>query len=154
MNKKTVFLLQDTKELNEELYGSAFKAHAFTNILGPINAQLGNVSYVLCAMVGGLLVLGGKGIFAFSVGKLASFLTFNKSFNMPINQISQQFNSIVMALAGAERIFNLIDEPVDIVLGNHVHQNNTVEKGQQIREDYNPFIDCSEWKKFCYWRLL
>ncbi len=101
------------KELNDELGQSAFRAHAFTNILGPINAQLGNVSYVVCAIVGGLLALNGTGIFAFSLGKLASFLTFNKSFNMPINQISQQFNSIVMALAGAERIFNVLDEPVE-----------------------------------------
>ena len=99
------------KELNEELCESAYKAHTFTNVLGPINAQLGNVSYVLCAMIGGLLAL--KGFWGFKLGKLASFLTFNKSFNMPINQISQQFNSIVMALAGAERIFNLLDEPIE-----------------------------------------
>ena len=99
------------KELNDELCESADKAHTFTNILGPINAQLGNVSYVLCAIVGGTLALGHIG--GFTVGKLASFLTFNKSFSMPINQISQQFNSIVMALAGAERIFNLLDEEVE-----------------------------------------
>ena len=102
---------QEFKKINDELFESAYKAHTFTNILGPINAQLGNVSYVLCAMVGGLLALNG--FWGFTIGKLASFLTFNKSFNMPINQISMQFNSIVMALAGAERIFNLLDEAVE-----------------------------------------
>ncbi len=96
------------KELNDQLFQSAFNAHQFSNILGPINLQLGNVSYVLCAMVGGILVLNGIG--GFSVGGLGSFLTFNKSFNMPINQVSMQFNSIIMALAGAERIFKLLDE--------------------------------------------
>lgn len=100
------------KELNDELFESADKAHAFTNILGPINAQLGNVSYVLCAIVGGALALGN--VWGFTLGKLASFLTFNKSFSMPINQVSQQFNSIVMALAGAERVFNLLDEEVEV----------------------------------------
>ncbi|MEE0884587.1 MAG: ABC transporter ATP-binding protein [Faecalimonas sp.] len=100
------------KELNDELFESADKAHAFTNVLGPINAQLGNVSYVLCAIVGGALALGN--VWGFTLGKLASFLTFNKSFSMPINQVSQQFNSIVMALAGAERVFNLLDEAVEV----------------------------------------
>ena len=100
------------KELNDELFESADKAHAFTNVLGPINAQLGNVSYVLCAIVGGALALGN--VWGFTLGKLASFLTFNKSFSMPINQVSQQFNSIVMALAGAERVFNLLDEEVEV----------------------------------------
>lgn len=96
------------KELNDQLFHSAFNAHQFSNILGPINLQLGNVSYVLCAMVGGILALNGIG--GFSVGGLGSFLAFNKSFNMPINQVSMQFNSIIMALAGAERIFKLLDE--------------------------------------------
>ena len=99
------------KELNDELFLSADKAHTFTNVLGPINAQLGNVSYVLCAIVGGSLALGQ--VWGFTLGKLASFLTFNKSFSMPINQVSQQFNSIVMALAGAERIFAMLDEKVE-----------------------------------------
>ena len=95
-------------ELNEELYESARKANAFTNIMGPINAQLGNVSYVLCAMVGGALALGHVG--GFTLGGLASFLTFNRGFAMPISQVSNQFNAIVMALAGADRIFRLLDE--------------------------------------------
>ena len=119
------------KELNDELCESAYKAHTFTNVLGPINAQLGNVSYVLCAMVGGLLALSG--FWGFTLGKLASFLTFNKSFNMPINQISQQFNSIVMALAGAERIFNLLDEPVEAD-GGYVVLVNVKETDGKLEE--------------------
>ena len=78
----------------------------------PVVAQLGNVSYVICAMVGGILAINGIG--SFTLGGLASFLTFNKSFNMPINQVSQQFNSIVMALAGAKRIFDLLDEKPEV----------------------------------------
>ena len=73
-----------------------------------MNAQLGNVSYVVCAIVGGILAFNHVG--GFTLGGLASFLSFNKSFNMPINQVSQQLNGIVMALAGAERIFRLLDE--------------------------------------------
>ena len=95
-------------ELNDRLYDSAFKANAFATILMPVNAQIGNVSYVICAIVGGILALRGG---ALTVGSLASFLTFNKSFNMPINQLSQQANSVVMALAGADRVFKLLDEP-------------------------------------------
>ena len=100
------------KELNDTLFVSADRANTFANFLGPINAQLGNVSYVVCAIVGGALALNGVG--GFTLGGLASFLTFNKSFNMPINQVSQQFNSIIMALAGADRIFHLMDEEPEV----------------------------------------
>lgn len=95
-------------ELNDELFDSAYNANQFGNMLGPINAQLGNLSYVVCAIVGGALAIGNIG--GLTLGGLASFLTFNKSFNMPINQVSMQFTSIVMALAGADRVFKLIDE--------------------------------------------
>lgn len=95
-------------ELNDKLFDSADHANRYGNFLGPINAQLGNVSYVFCALVGGALALNGVG--GFTLGGLASFLTLNKSFGMPINQISQQINNIVMALAGCERIFALLDE--------------------------------------------
>ena len=95
-------------KLNGQLFDSADNANKFANLLGPINAQLGNISYVLCAIVGGALAINGVG--GFTLGGLASFLTFNKNFSMPINQVSQQLNSVVMALAGAERIFNTLDE--------------------------------------------
>ena len=116
------------KEMNEELCYSADRANTFGNMLGPINAQLGNVSYVVCAIVGGLLALGNVG--GFTLGGLASFLTFNKSFSQPINQISMQFNSIVMALAGAERIFKLLDEEVEVDDGYVVLVNAKEVDGQ------------------------
>ena len=99
--------IEEFNELNDRLFDSANKANRFANILGPINAQLGNLSYVICAVAGGALMVFGHSM---TVGKLASFLTFNKSFSMPINQISQQLNSVVMALAGADRVFKLLDE--------------------------------------------
>ena len=99
-------------QLNENLFESANNAHKFGNILGPINAQLGNLSYVVVAAVGGALALNGVG--GFTVGGLASFLTYNKNFNMPINQLSQQLNSVIMALAGCERIFALLDEKPEV----------------------------------------
>ena len=100
--------IEHFRELNDALYESADRANYLVNVVGPVNMQLGNVSYVVCAIVGGALALSG--LTGLTLGKLASFLTFNKSFNMPINQVSQQFNSIVMAMAGAERIFQMLDE--------------------------------------------
>jgi len=100
--------LEKFKELNDRLFESSDRANSFANMLGPVNTQLGNISYVVCAIVGGILALSGFG--GFTLGGLASFLTFNKSFNGPINQVSQQLNAIVMALAGAERVFRMLDE--------------------------------------------
>ncbi|MBQ4045050.1 MAG: ABC transporter ATP-binding protein [Lachnospiraceae bacterium] len=98
----------DFKVLNDTLFNSAYNANRFANYMGPINAQLGNLSYVICTFVGAILVLNH--LTGLTLGGLASFLTFNKSFNMPINQISMQMNSIIMAMAGADRIFKLMDE--------------------------------------------
>ena len=95
-------------KINDELFESAYNANMYSNMLGPVNAQIGNLSYVLCALAGAVMALSGFG--GLTLGKLASFLTFNKSFNMPISQVSQQFNSIIMALAGCDRIFSLLDE--------------------------------------------
>lgn len=95
-------------ELNEALFEVSYKAEAYSGIVGPFSTQLGNASYVICAVVGCALAINQYA--GFTVGALASFLTFNKSFNMPINQITMQFNAIISALAGAERIFNLLDE--------------------------------------------
>ncbi|MGN0513200.1 MAG: ABC transporter ATP-binding protein [Lachnospiraceae bacterium] len=122
--------VQKFNELNDNLCKSAFNANQFANIIGPINAQLGNVSYVIAAVVGGVLAL--KGIGGFTVGGLASFLTFNKSFNMPINQVSTQFNSIVMALAGADRIFKLLDEQPETDEGNVTLVNARLLDGQIV----------------------
>lgn len=99
-------------QLNNDLFGSAYNANRYANILGPINTQLGNLSYVVVAIVGGLVAINGIG--GFTLGSLASFLTLNKSFQQPINQISNQLNSIVMALAGGDRIFRLLDEKPEV----------------------------------------
>ena len=100
--------IENFNKLNDLLFHSADNANKFGNILMPVNAQIGNISYVLCALVGGVLALNGVG--GFTLGKLASFLTYNKSFSQPVNQLSMQLNNIVMALAGSERIFKLLDE--------------------------------------------
>lgn len=99
-------------QLNNDLFVSAYNANRYANILGPINVQLGNLSYVVVAIVGGLVAINGIG--GFTLGSLASFLTLNKSFQQPINQISNQLNSIVMALAGGDRIFRLLDEKPEV----------------------------------------
>lgn len=95
-------------ELNEKLFEVSYKAEAYSGVVGPFSSQLGNASYVICAVVGCTLAINQYA--GFTVGALASFLTFNKSFNMPINQITMQFNAIISALAGADRIFRLLDE--------------------------------------------
>lgn len=119
--------------LNEELFNSASNANKYANILGPINAQIGNISYVLCAVVGGALALNGIG--GLTLGALASFLTFNKSINMPISQISNQISSIVMALAGADRIFKLMDEKVETDDGYVTLVNVKREDGKWVETD-------------------
>ena len=118
-------------KINEELCDSSYNANKFANILGPINAQIGNISFVIIAIAGGALALGGVG--GFTLGGLASFLTFNKSLNMPINQVSMQFNSIIMALAGGERIFRLLDETPEVDDG-YVTLVNAVKDGGTIKE--------------------
>ncbi len=118
-------------KINEELCDSAYNANKFANILGPINAQIGNISYVIIAIAGGALALGGVG--GFTLGGLASFLTFNKNLNMPINQVSMQFNSIIMGLAGGERIFKLLDEVPEVDDG-YVTLVNAVKDGGTIKE--------------------
>ena len=123
--------LRQFEELNENLRDSAFRANTFVNILGPLNSQLGNISYVICAIAGGMLALGNVG--GFTLGSLASFLTFNRSFNMPINQVSNQLNAIVMAMAGADRIFKLLDEEPELDEG-YVTLVNATEENGEIRE--------------------
>lgn len=105
-------VIEDFTKINEALFESSYKANKYANILMPIVGNLGNISYVLCAFIGGTLALNGWG--GLTVGGLASFLALNRSFNMPLNQISQQLNSVIMAMAGAERIFNLLDETPEV----------------------------------------
>ena len=100
--------VEEFKALNENLRDSAYSAQRLASTIMPVNIAIGNLSYVLCAIVGGLLAVNGY--LGLTIGTLVSFLTLNKSFNHPISQVSQQANSIVMALAGAERVFELLDE--------------------------------------------
>lgn len=98
----------DFCELNRSLQDSAYKANMIANITMPVNANLGNISYVLCAVLGGVLAVNGWS--GLTIGTLVAFLTLNKSFTMPVTQISQQINAIVMAAAGADRVFTMTDE--------------------------------------------
>ena len=100
--------VKEFRALNENLRQSAYSAQRLASTIMPVNIAIGNLSYVLCAIVGGLLAVNGY--LGLTIGTLVSFLTLNKSFNHPISQVSQQANSIVMALAGAERVFELLDE--------------------------------------------
>ena len=120
-------------QLNDELFDSAYNANKFANVLGPINAQIGNISYVIIAIVGGILALNG--IFGFSLGALVSFLTYNRNLNMPINQVSQQFNSIIMALAGGDRIFKLLDEKPETDEGYVTLVNAKREGGKLVESE-------------------
>ena len=117
-------------ELNDELFDSAYNANKFANSMGPISMQLGNLSYVICAVVGGILALSTKS--SLTIGAVASFLALNRSFTMPINQVANQFNSIIMALAGAERIFNLMDEEPELDEGYVELVNAKIEDGKLV----------------------
>ncbi len=137
-------VMEKFNELNEELYNNAYRANRLANSLGPVNAQLGNVNYVICAVVGGTLALNGwTGL---TLGALVSFLQFTRSFIMPIMQVSQQFQSIVLAMAGAERVFTLIDEVPETDEGYVMLVNAKEENGE--------IVECKErtgmwaWKHF------
>ena len=118
-------------ELNDRLYDSAYKANKYANIIGPINAQLGNISYVVIAIAGGIFAINGFA--GLSLGGLVSFLTFNRNLNMPINQISMQINSIIMALAGGDRIFRLLNEKPETDEG-YVTLVNAVKENGELKE--------------------
>ena len=99
---------EEFQKFNQELRVSVENANKYANIMMPVNANIGNISYVLCAVIGALLALGGFG--GLTLGTLVSFLTLNKNFTQPVTQISQQMNNIIMAMAGASRVFQLMDE--------------------------------------------
>ena len=101
---------QEFDALNDQLRENAFKAGAYSNMMGPVNNNLGYIQYAILAIVGGLIAIASDQSLL-TLGNLVSFLVLSRSFNQPISQVSNQINSIVMALAGAERIFELIDEP-------------------------------------------
>ena len=118
----------DFKKLNDRLFESAYKANAYANIIGPVNAQLGNLSYVIIAIVGSILAINGAA--GLTLGTIVSFLTFDKNLNMPINQISMQLNSVIMALAGGDRIFRLLDEKSETDNGYVTLVNACIENGE------------------------
>ena len=120
------------RELNDKLKDSAKQANAYANIIMPVTAQLGNISYAVCALAGAAMAVGGIG--TTTLGTVMAFLALNKSFNMPISQVSMQANSIIMALAGAERIFKLMDEPSETDEGYVTLVNAKYDKDDNLVE--------------------
>ncbi len=120
---------EEFNEINENLRKNAYKAGAFTNMMGPVNNNLGYIQYTLLAIIGGAIAIGSGGRLL-DLGGLAAFLLLSRKFNMPIGQVSNQINAIVMALAGAERIFELMDEEVETDEGYVTLVNAREENGQ------------------------
>lgn len=124
--------LKDFRKKNEQLRDSSDKANGYANILMPVIVQLGNVSYVLCAIAGATLALNGYA--GLTIGTLISFLTLNKSFNQPFGQISQQLNSVIMAQAGIDRIFTILDEIPETDEGHVTLVDASIDKDGHITE--------------------
>ncbi|MBS5644808.1 MAG: ABC transporter ATP-binding protein [Clostridiales bacterium] len=103
---------EEFDSLNDKLYHSSSRAHTFASIMGPVMGNIGNILFVLTAILGGVLLLNGVG--GMTIGTIVAYLQFTKSFTQPFMQIAQQFNTIIMALAGAERIFNMMDEEPEV----------------------------------------
>lgn len=122
---------QGFDKVNEDLFESAYKANKYANILMPVMGNLGNISYVLTALFGGLIAINGIG--GLTLGGLASFLQLNRSFTMPISQISQQLNFVIMAAAGAKRIFALMDEEKEV--------DNGVVTLVKVKEENGQFVE-------------
>ena len=129
-------------EINENLRSNAFKAGAFTNMMGPVNNNLGYIQYTILAVVGGSLAIANENLL--TLGGLAAFLLLSRKFNMPIGQVSNQINAIVMALAGAERIFELMDEEVEADDGYVTLVN--------VKEENGVLVECSERTGRWAWR--
>ena len=124
--------LEGFRELNDKLKDSAKQANSFANIIMPVTAQLGNISYAICALAGAAMAVSGIG--SVTLGTVMAFLALNKSFNMPISQVSMQANSIIMALAGAERIFKMMDEPSEADEGYVTLVNAKYDKNDALVE--------------------
>ena len=124
---------QEFDKLNTTLCENAFSAGKFANMMGPINNNLGYVQYAILAIVGGTIVVFSEGAWL-SLGSLMAFMTLSRTFNQPINQISQQMNSIIMALAGAERVFDLMDEEPEVDEGYVTLVNAKIDENGNITE--------------------
>lgn len=137
---------EETKQgfdlVNEDLFESAYKANKYANILMPVMGNLGNISYVLTALFGGLIAINGIG--GLTLGGLASFLQLNRSFTMPISQISQQLNFVIMAAAGAKRIFALMDEEKEV--------DNGVVTLVKVKEENGQFVESEEKDAIWAWK--
>lgn len=134
---------EEFDKLNEQLFESAANANTFANMMGPVIGNIGNLQFVLTAVLGGFLSVRGVG--GITLGVMASYLQFTKSFTQPFMQVAQQFNSIVMALAGAERIFNLIDEEPEMDEG-YVELVNTKKDAQ------GNIVECKERTGMWAWK--
>lgn len=137
--------IEGFNELNDKLLDSAYNANKYANIIGPINAQLGNMSYVICAMFGALLAIKNPLGLGITIGTLVSFLTYSKQFARPINQITMQINSIVMALAGGQRIFKLLEEDVE-------EDNGYVELVNARKDSNGEITECEERTGLWAWK--
>ncbi len=136
--------IEKFRELNQNLFESSDNANKFANLMGPVNMQIGNLGYVLCAVVGGVLAISGK--YSLTLGKLASYLTFHKNFSMTVNQVTMQVNAIITALAGAERIFDLLDQECEADEG-YVELVNARIKNGEI-EEVGEHTGIWAWKHF------
>ena len=134
--------MSEFKVINDDLCDAAYQANKYANIMGPVNGNLGNISYVLCAFIGGLLAVNGIG--TLTLGTLASFLALNRSFYMPINQITQQLNSVIMAMAGAERVFAVIDAEPEVDNGKVTLVN--------VKEENGQLVECEEVTNMWAWK--
>ena len=135
--------LEDFRQLNQSLRDSADKANTFANIAMPVNGNLGNISYVLCAAVGALLALSGHS--GLTLGTLVAFLNLNKNATQPVSQISQQTNSIVMAMAGAQRVFDLMDAAPET-------DNGYVELVNAKEDRNGNLVECAERTNVWAWK--
>ena len=135
---------KDFDVLNADLFDAATKAHTYAAILMPAVMSLGNLQYVLIALVGGAMAING--LFGTTLGTVATFMTLSKSFNMPISQVSQQMNSIIMALAGAERIFSLLDEEPEKDEGTVTLVHAKFDKDENLVESDDANSNTLAWK--------
>ena len=124
--------LDGFRQLNDKLKESAEQANSYANIIMPVTAQLGNISYAVCALAGAAMAVGNVG--GMTLGTVMAFLSLNKGFNMPISQVSMQANSVIMALAGAERIFKMMDETSEIDEGYVTLVNVKYGKDDELME--------------------
>ncbi len=134
---------EEFSKRNNELRDSAYNANWVVNVMGPVNNNLGHLSYVLCAVIGAILTLSK--VTGLTIGGLVTFLTLNKNFSMPINQLTQQMNSIIMALAGADRVFKLLDETPEVDDG-YVELVNAIEKEDGTIEEASERTGVWAWK--------